>query len=145
MSSHNEGRNFQALSGRRIPTRNDRAELPGFAEAIRAALHQEYGDTHAAAKTIARLTGGTDRSAKNWLAAKNGPNGRSLIALCRHSDSVFEIVIRLCDRDQLLKVKRLIDAREKLRETLALLDELEAVMPAGKPFTWAVKPWHGVR
>jgi len=145
MSLHKRGRNFRSFSGRGVPIRRNPIDSRGFAKAISAALREEYGDTHAAAKTIARLTGGNDRSAKNWLAGKNGPNGQSLIALCRHSDRVFETVARLCGRYQVLKTHKLIDAREKLRDTLAALDEIEATAHADQPRSWPSTPRSDLR
>jgi hypothetical protein len=46
-----------------------------FPGAIAAALHREYGATHAAVKTVVGLTGANERAVKNWFKAKNGPSG----------------------------------------------------------------------
>ncbi len=138
MSLDNRSRKFRSFHGNGFHAPHG-APLTSarFAKAITAAIRQDYGETHAAAKAIMRLTGANNRTVKNWLGAKNGPNGPSLIALCRNSDRVFEAVVRLSGRERLLKAKKLIDAREKLREILELLDELEACQPVRWPHT----PW----
>jgi hypothetical protein len=144
MSPHNEGRTFQSFSGKSF-----HAADPGpldsmaFASAISTALREDYGDTHAAVKTIARLTGANQRSAKNWLEARNGPSGQSLIALCRHSDRVFEAVVRMSGREAVLKAKKVIDARRKLREIIAVLDELDRREPQDCRAGWPRAPWQG--
>jgi hypothetical protein len=91
---------------------------------ISAALRMDYGDTHAAVKTIVGLTGANARTAKNWLQARNGPNGESLVVLCRYSDQVLATVLGLAGRERILRMKALGDAQEKLRDILLLLDHL---------------------
>ena len=44
--------------------------------------------------------------------------------MCRHSDKVLATVLVLAGRERILKAKTLIDARDKLREMLVLLEEL---------------------
>jgi hypothetical protein len=94
-----------------------------FADAIAAALHREYGATHAAIKTVVELTGANERAVKNWFGAKNAPSGEFVIALCRHSDEVFETLLLMAGRAEQLKAKRIVEATNKLREILVLLDE----------------------
>ncbi len=144
MSPHEADRKFQSFSGRRSLS-GEAQGLDGdaFARAISLALRAEYGDTHGAVKIVARLTGANLRSVRNWLEGKNAPNGRSLVALCRHSDRVFETVLRLSGRERLLKAKKLIDARQKLREIVSLLDQMEAGASADGPAIWPTTPWPG--
>jgi hypothetical protein len=97
-----------------------------FSHAIARALHRQYDETHAAVKTVVEVTGANERAVRNWFEAKNGPSGEYLIVLCRHSDEVFETVLRLAGRVEHLKARKLLAARTKLREMLAVLDELDA-------------------
>ena len=146
MSPHKEGRNFQSVSGRIfLFSEEERLGSASFAQAISAALRKDYGDTHAAVKIIAQRAGANTRSAKNWLEARNGHNGPSLIALCRHSDRVFEAIVRMSRRGQLLKAKKLIDARQALREILRLLDDLEGCTPSDCRVMWPRTPWPNAR
>lgn len=97
-----------------------------FSDAIARALHREFDQTHAAVKTVVALTGANERAVRNWFDAKNGPNGEFLIALCRHSDQVLDTFLQLAGRTTHLRARKLVDAKQKLREILTLVNELEA-------------------
>lgn len=77
-------------------------------------------------KAIVRLTSANERAVKNWFEGRNAPSGEFLVLLCRHSDQVLETFLTLSGRHQLLSAKKLVDARRKLREMLAIIDELES-------------------
>jgi hypothetical protein len=67
--------------------------MRGFGERfmwIAAALRRDLGSTHQAIKTVMRWTGASERTVKNWFAARSGPSGEHLVALIHHSDEVFE-------------------------------------------------------
>jgi|SRR5271165_4310790 len=100
-----------------------------YAASIAMALRGELGESHQAIKTVMRWTGATDRTAKNWMTGMRGPTGEHLISLARHSDAVFEILIRAAGRESLLVAVQLIDAREKLAAVLETIDELMAKAP----------------
>jgi len=127
MSSPKEDRKLQSASGIKFQLPGNVSEVKSvrFAEAVASALHQEYGDSHAAVKTVVALTGANERAVKNWFEAKNGPSGEFLIALCRHSDNVLETVLRMAGREQQLKTQKFIDAKAKLRQMLSVIDELQ--------------------
>jgi hypothetical protein len=97
-----------------------------FAEAIAEALRRQFGDTPAAVKVVVRLTRANERAVKNWFAAKNGPSGENLVTLLRHSDEVLETVLFLCGRHDLVTARKLSGAREKLREMLEMIDQLQS-------------------
>lgn len=69
-----------------------------YRTAIAAALRDELGLTHRAVKTAMRWTGASERTVKYWIAGERGPSGEHLIALARHSDIVFHMVLLLADR-----------------------------------------------
>jgi len=48
------------------------------------------------------------------------------VALIRHSDAVFEALMRLAGRDQAVAAKKLIDARDALAKMLELIGDLTA-------------------
>ena len=131
MSPTKRGRKIQSEIGKNLRLDNERARLgaSGFASAIAAALHKDFGGTRGAIKTVVRLTAANERAVKNWFDGNNGPSGRFLIALCRHSDRVLETVLILAGRLELVQAKKLVDAKEKLREMLAIIAEIEKPQP----------------
>jgi hypothetical protein len=98
----------------------------GFANAIAAALHRQYGGTHAGVKTVVALTGANERAVKNWFAAKNAPSGEFVVSLCRHSDEVLETFLLMAGREKQVRAKKIVDAMNRLRDVLVLLEELQA-------------------
>lgn len=87
-------------TGTSVPTSRSRGDTTGkYARGIGAALRRELGDSRHATKTLMRWTNSSERSIKNWLAAKKGPRGDNLIELIRHSDEVLKEVLRLANRD----------------------------------------------
>lgn len=127
MSPTKKDRNFRSVSGRsfRVASGGGRLGAGGYAHAIASALHKEYGGTHAAVKIVVEKTGANARAVKNWFDAKNGPSGEMLIALCRHSEEVLETVLQLAGHQELITAKQLVHAKEKLRDLLAFIDQLE--------------------
>jgi hypothetical protein len=126
MSSAKKDRNLQSLSGRTFPPHTKaRLGANGYAQAIAGALHAEYGGTHAAVKTVVDQTGANARAVRNWFDAKNGPSGEFLIALCHHSDHILETVLAQAGRGELIKAKKLEDAKVTLRKALSLLEDIE--------------------
>jgi hypothetical protein len=113
------GRSFQRLDG------EDPVEI-AFATAIAEALRRQFGGTPAAVKTVVRLTRANERAVRNWFDAKNGPSGENLVILLRHSDEVLETVLFLAGRHDLVTARKLSGAREKLREMLSMIDELQS-------------------
>jgi hypothetical protein len=67
-----------------------------------------------------------ERAVRNWFDGKNGPNGEFLIALCRHSDQVLETFLLLAGRTEHVKARKIVEAKQKLKEILGLVNELEA-------------------
>jgi hypothetical protein len=125
MSPTQKDRNLQSDSGRSIPLPRDGGGPPSFSEVIADALRRQYGGTPAAVKTVVRLTRANERAVKNWFDAKNGPSGENLVSLMRHSDEVLETVLSLAGRQDLIVARKLSGAREKLKEMLAMIDDLQ--------------------
>lgn len=126
MSLANKDRKSQSKSGMILPpTNGTRMGSSAFAAAIANALHREFGNAGAAVKTIAGLTKANERAVKNWYQGRNGPSGEFLVLLCQHSNHVLETVLLLAGRTDLVMTKTLIEAKRKLREMLAIIDELD--------------------
>src|SRR5688572_8795897 len=118
MSLTTNDRNNRSIHGKTLHAER-------FADAIARALHREFDQTHAAVKTVVAVTGANERAVRNWFDAKNGPNGEFLIALCRHSDQVLETFLLLAGRTDHVKARKVVEAKQKLRDILLLLKELE--------------------
>lgn len=71
-----------------------------------------------------RITGAGERTVKNWLEGKNAPSGENLVALTHHSDEVLEAFLLMAGRDEILAMKKLINARDTLVQMIGLIDEL---------------------
>jgi hypothetical protein len=113
--------------GKVFPNRDGRSHSEiDYPTAIAAALREDLGHTHRATKTVMRWTGASERTVKNWFAARSGPSGEHLVALIRHSDAVFEALLLLAGRDQVVAAKKLIDARDALAKMLELIGVLTA-------------------
>jgi hypothetical protein len=128
MSFTKKDRKIRSRLGKSFPTKGD-SETKGaghFAHTIAESLKREFGNVHAGVKTVAALTGANERAVKNWFGAKNGPSGDFLVSLLRHSDEVLETVLVLSGRTELVKAKKLVDARRKLTEMLILIDQLQS-------------------
>ena len=127
MSPTQKDRNLQSESGRSFPpTAEPGADVPSFPEFIADALRRQFGGTPASVKVVVRLTRANERAVKNWFDAKNGPSGENLVSLLRHSDEVLEVVLHLAGRHDLITARKLTGAREKLREMLAMIDDLQS-------------------
>ena len=68
--------------------------------------------------------GAGERTVKNWLAGVSGPSGQHRVGLIRHSDDVLDTFLLLAGRQQIATTKKLVDARNKLAETVRQIDEL---------------------
>lgn len=87
-----------------------------YARAIRDALRSELGPIHHANKTIRQWTGARERTIKNWLDGTCGPRGEHLLLLACHSDSVFEAILMLAEREHVVpdtKIRRICDEMTK--------------------------------
>ena len=124
MSFTQNDRNFRSESGKTFPGGAGDGARPRFASVIAAGLKQDFGDTPAAVKTVARLVGANDRAVRNWFEGANGPSGEHLVMLMNHSSAVTRTVLRLAGRADLVQTTLVADARDRVRQILTLLDGL---------------------
>lgn len=87
-----KGRIFRNGSG-------DNAPRLVYARAVRDALRGELGPNPSANKTVRQWTGAGERTIKNWFDGTCGPRGEHLLLLACHSDSVFECILTLTERE----------------------------------------------
>ena len=136
MSFRNKGRKFRPISGKTFPSASGNVAASDsykFAAVIAEALHDAFGGTRMSVKTVIAYTGAGERAVKNWFEGKNGPNGENLVRLVHHSDEVLEAFLLMAGREDILAAKLLVDARDKLVEILAMIEQLQAGIPAGDP------------
>ena len=126
MSSTQNDRKLRSESGRSFLQSGTSGGVDRFAEAIAGALRREFGTVPGAVKQVVRITGANERAVRNWFEARNAPNGENLVSLRGRSDEVLEIVLQLAGRQELVTARRLSGARDKLREMLALMDDLQS-------------------
>ena len=98
MSFTKKDRNFRVGEGNKFLLDPSADTEAAFANIIADALRRDFGNTPAHIKHIARLTGANLRTVGNWLSARNGPSGASLVVLMRHSDEVTKAVLELSER-----------------------------------------------
>lgn len=98
MSFTKKDRNFRVDDGNKFPLDPSADTEVAFANIIADAIRRDFGNTPAHIKHIARLTGANLRTVGNWLSARNGPSGASLVVLMRHSDEVTKAVLELSER-----------------------------------------------
>jgi hypothetical protein len=125
MSPTKKDRKIQSISGKEIPDLPDDIGNGRFAQVIADALHRDFGETHAAVKTVVGLTKANERAVKNWFTAKNGPTGRHLVDLVRTSDEVLEAVLLMSGRPELVVAKKLADSKQLLIKMLKLIGDLQ--------------------
>ena len=129
MSFHKKGRKFRPISGKTFPKSSDRVAASNgyeFAAVIAKTLRGANGGTRMSVKMVMAYTGVGERTVKNWFAGKNGPNGKNLVELVRHSDEVLDALLLMAGREDILAGKLLVDARDKLVEMLEIIDQLLA-------------------
>jgi hypothetical protein len=95
-----------------------------YRAAIAGALKADLRDTHQAIKIARRWTGASERTVKNWFAAKNSLGGEQLIILLGHSDGVLDAVLRLGNRHIAIGPSRLVAARSALFDSLQQIDSI---------------------
>lgn len=114
MSFHKKG-NFFHIEGAGL------AAATLYPKAIAQALKHEFGDAQNTIKTVARWTGASERTVKNWLSGRSGPSGEHLIALAQNSNDVLEVFLLLAGREDKISATKLAAIRSKLREMQELI------------------------
>jgi hypothetical protein len=111
--------------GKNFPSSSRAARQgPKYVTVVAACLRKELGDTHQAVKTVMKWTGANERTVKNWLACRYGPNGEHLIRLFQHSDEVLDALLRLAGREEVIATQNLVTMREVLAQVLVRIDLL---------------------
>lgn len=126
MSSTQNVRKLRSNHGRTLLPDTSATSPDRFPEAVAGALRREFGAVPGAVKQVVRITGANERAVRNWFEARNAPSGENLVALMRQSEEVLETVLQLAGRQELVTARRLSGARDKLREMLALMDDLQS-------------------
>ncbi|MBW8911568.1 MAG: hypothetical protein JF564_06720, partial [Sphingomonas sp.] len=72
-----------------------------YASRICQALRDDLGGSRAAAKSIMRWTGASNRTARNWLNGAASPSGYHLVCLARGSNAVLAAMLSMSGRPEL--------------------------------------------
>lgn len=110
--------------GKLFPGNGQGGTKADYVMVIAAALREDLGTSHQGSKTAMRWTGAGERTVKNWFAGTNGPCGEHLIALVRHSDAVLAVFLAMAGRPNVIVGTKLADIRDRLAETLTVIDAL---------------------
>lgn len=123
-----KGRIFRNGSGESAPR-------TVYAKTIAAALRAEPALQNQTIKKVQRWTGAGERTVKNWLDGISGPRGEHLLQLAYYSDSVFESILMLAERDSAVagtKLRRICDEMAKTLGTFKGFIEDEGSPQNGK-------------
>ena len=129
MSFRKKGRKFRTKNSKVFPISSGKISVIGnqdFIEIMAETLQDTFGGSGVSAKIVMAYTGAGERTVKNWFEGKNGPNGKNLVELARHSDPVLEAFLWMAGREDILAGKILVDARDVLVEMLETIHELQS-------------------
>jgi hypothetical protein len=88
-------------TGTLLPGRGATITALEYSSQIRQALRDELGGSRAAAKSLMRWTGASNRTARNWLNGAASPSGYHLVCLARESNAVLAAMMSLSGRPEL--------------------------------------------
>jgi len=71
------------------------AALQTYSDVVRGVLDIKYRPLRNASKLLARQARVSHRTAENWLAGKNAPNGDALVKLMAHNDELAAEIFAL--------------------------------------------------
>ena len=91
-----------------------------LAEELSGRLRCVFGDMKASAKRVARIAETNERTAENWIAGKNTPSARGLIALMAESEEFCIEVLELAGRSDLAKK---VEMAGKVTQLLRIIDK----------------------
>jgi hypothetical protein len=120
MSVAPKGNGFRKM-GNQLPISSSGPSF-AYGPAIAEALALELRGTRRAIKTVAKWTGASERTAKNWLSGKRGPSGQHLIALLGQSDALLDRVLVLAGRGSVIELRRLDALKGTLVNAVAAIE-----------------------
>ena len=136
MSFDKKGRKIRPNFGKTFPRSSGAVayyDSSDFTAVIAQTLRGTISGNRMSIKSVMAYTGAGERTVKNWFAGKNGPNGKNLVELIRHSDDILEALLWMAGREDILAGKLLVDAHDKLIEMLEIIYQLKADSSGGIP------------
>lgn len=82
----------------------------GFAVLVARVLRRSVGERSSAIKVVARWTGATERTVKNWFSGQNGPSGDHFLELVRNCPDMNIRRARLALVSALLNLDKLMES-----------------------------------
>ncbi|MCJ2013136.1 hypothetical protein [Methylobacterium sp. J-076] len=95
-----------------------------FAAMVSTVLRGAPGERPASVKQVARWTGAGERTVKNWFSGTCAPRGHHFRSLVQHCPEMLEAFLASVGRRDRIAFARVEEARERLREALAVLDSM---------------------
>lgn len=96
-----------------------------FSREIAAALQRAAARSGLQIKTVAGWTGANERTVKNWFSGHYGPSGEHLLVLARHSPEVFETVLGIMQRQDLLIALEVGEIEQRIARLATLVQHLQ--------------------
>ena len=116
----------QPPEGRKLPDEEDPCiRRITYAAELGTALRRGMTLRRSGAKRVMRWTDAGERTVKAWRSGMSIPRGDHLIDLMRHSDEVFETVLRLSHRSN-EAVADVSDWRDRLVAIVTSMDDARA-------------------
>jgi len=96
-----------------------------FATEIAAALQRAAAKGGLKIKTVAGWTGANERTVKNWFSGQYGPSGEHLLVLARYNREVFETMLELMHRQDLILALECGEIEQRIARLAALLHDMQ--------------------
>ncbi len=120
MSGQSMGNAFPKM-GKQLPLSASQLSA-AYTRTVAEVLASELKGIRRAIKTVAKWTGSSERTAKNWLSGRRGPSGPHLIALLAHSDALLQRVLVHADRGSVIELGRMDALKKSLVDAIAAID-----------------------
>lgn len=101
-----------------------RGDEAPFVVMVSSVLRGAMGSRPASIKQVARWTGASERTVKNWFAGTCAPRGHHFLGIVRHCPEMLETFLVCAGRGDRLASAHVDEARNQLRLALSVLDAL---------------------
>lgn len=121
MSFPKKGNSFHGGSDGLIPPQHGET----FAEMVSTVLRHSVGGRPSALKLVARWTGASERTVKNWFSGSCAPNGDHFRELVRHCPEMLEAFLMSVGRQDHVILTKVGQVEAALMDALAAITRLK--------------------
>ena len=121
MSFPKTGKSFHGGSDGRMPPEHGET----FAEMVSTVLRRSVEGRPSALKLVARWTGASERTVKNWFSGSCAPKGDHFRELVRHCPEMLEAFLISIDRQDHIVLTKLEQVEAALMDALATITRLK--------------------